>query len=342
MKRSAVLAFLALVPALASAQAPTAGQVDPFFTGAGAPARIRIAELSPTFHAFHLKIVGQNGGGMSSLLTMIMSAASASGGRNSGPPPDFMSRFMGLNALNDLYWSDTRTASYGGHDYLIAYRLQTGLVTASLTSGIPKFGAALHLTLIRTDQIATIEPEPSLTSDALRETLKKAQVSSDEEGLMADDSLSPDTDDMIGAAILFPVFAQAKLAAQKTVALSNAKQLSIAVLMYENDNDDRLPKANSQTAVRATIHPYLKNDELWKSPNPAKAEFLFNMALSGVNLTTLPDPANMPVIYESAPWADGTRVVAFADGHATRVSATLWQTQLAPKLKKAAKPKKKH
>jgi len=44
------------------------------------------------------------------------------------------------------------------------------------------------------------------------------------------------------AAILFPVFAQAKLAAKKTVALSNAKQLGLANLIYMNDYDDNLVK----------------------------------------------------------------------------------------------------
>jgi prepilin-type N-terminal cleavage/methylation domain-containing protein/prepilin-type processing-associated H-X9-DG protein len=39
------------------------------------------------------------------------------------------------------------------------------------------------------------------------------------------------------AAILFPVFAQAKLAAKKTAALSNSKQLGLGVIMYNNDYD---------------------------------------------------------------------------------------------------------
>jgi prepilin-type N-terminal cleavage/methylation domain-containing protein/prepilin-type processing-associated H-X9-DG protein len=42
------------------------------------------------------------------------------------------------------------------------------------------------------------------------------------------------------AAILFPVFAQAKLAAKKTADLSNFKQLGLASLMYVNDYDDEL------------------------------------------------------------------------------------------------------
>jgi len=40
------------------------------------------------------------------------------------------------------------------------------------------------------------------------------------------------------AAILFPVFAQAKLAAKKTVAVSNVKQLDLAMQMYTADYDD--------------------------------------------------------------------------------------------------------
>jgi len=40
------------------------------------------------------------------------------------------------------------------------------------------------------------------------------------------------------AAILFPVFAQAKRAAKKTVCLSSVKQVALAHLMYANDYDD--------------------------------------------------------------------------------------------------------
>jgi len=45
------------------------------------------------------------------------------------------------------------------------------------------------------------------------------------------------------AAILFPVFAQAKLAAKKTVALSNAKQMGTAQFIYMGDYDDNLVKS---------------------------------------------------------------------------------------------------
>ena len=43
------------------------------------------------------------------------------------------------------------------------------------------------------------------------------------------------------AAILFPVFAQAKAAAKQSVCLSNVKQLNLALVQYGTDNDDLFP-----------------------------------------------------------------------------------------------------
>ena len=45
------------------------------------------------------------------------------------------------------------------------------------------------------------------------------------------------------AAILFPVFAQAREKARQTSCLSNVKQLALAFLMYAQDHDERMPFA---------------------------------------------------------------------------------------------------
>lgn len=45
------------------------------------------------------------------------------------------------------------------------------------------------------------------------------------------------------AAILFPVFAQARESAKRTVLLSNMKQVGTGAAIYVSDNDDRLPNA---------------------------------------------------------------------------------------------------
>ncbi len=56
------------------------------------------------------------------------------------------------------------------------------------------------------------------------------------------------------AAILFPVFAQAKAAAKKTACLSNVKQMGTAIQLYLGDNDDSYP-INSYTTP-ANLGPY--------------------------------------------------------------------------------------
>lgn len=74
------------------------------------------------------------------------------------------------------------------------------------------------------------------------------------------------------AAILFPVFAQAKAAAKKTSSLSNVKQLMTSTFLYTNDNDDSLgdvPVYGSETETyvyAARLQPYTKNQQIWKDP----------------------------------------------------------------------------
>ena len=82
------------------------------------------------------------------------------------------------------------------------------------------------------------------------------------------------------AAILFPVFAQARAKARKTSCLSNLKQMGLATLMYIGDYDDAYPQ--SAYAVDTymgyvmppctlftgyhAIMPYMKNAEIMVCP----------------------------------------------------------------------------
>jgi len=83
------------------------------------------------------------------------------------------------------------------------------------------------------------------------------------------------------AAILFPVFAQAREAARKTVCVSNMKQLGLAWLMYAEDYDETFPLAATTELVALPppytpvyadwpylVFPYIKagqGDETWVS-----------------------------------------------------------------------------
>lgn len=67
------------------------------------------------------------------------------------------------------------------------------------------------------------------------------------------------------AAILFPVFAQAKEAAKKTTCLSNVKQTGIAVAMYTTDVDDFLPEAGWQGPCHPATDPTSSGTDLYWS-----------------------------------------------------------------------------
>ena len=71
------------------------------------------------------------------------------------------------------------------------------------------------------------------------------------------------------AAILFPVFAQAREKARQASCQSNLKQLGLAFLMYEEDYDETLPPAhyfhfivqdnNGKFTGQSLLEPYIKN-----------------------------------------------------------------------------------
>jgi prepilin-type N-terminal cleavage/methylation domain-containing protein len=86
------------------------------------------------------------------------------------------------------------------------------------------------------------------------------------------------------AAILFPVFAQAREKARQSACLSNVKQIGLGVIMYTQDYDETLPRDHSiwpnpggalghygpcgrrnvDARIETKIAPYLKNlDIFW-------------------------------------------------------------------------------
>lgn len=104
------------------------------------------------------------------------------------------------------------------------------------------------------------------------------------------------------AAILFPVFSQAKTAAKKTADASNQKQILTGIMMYLVDSDDFFPRNDytvparpdwSAFTWREACAPYIKNgtpnvswvnnqplamDGIWKSPaEPANGRYGYNV-----------------------------------------------------------------
>jgi prepilin-type N-terminal cleavage/methylation domain-containing protein/prepilin-type processing-associated H-X9-DG protein len=81
------------------------------------------------------------------------------------------------------------------------------------------------------------------------------------------------------AAILFPVFAQAKAAAKKTQSLSNVKQLGLGAIMYNGDSDDVFTMGSNGCWWQPTdggwtynVLPYIKSVPLLQSPGDSKSK----------------------------------------------------------------------
>lgn len=74
------------------------------------------------------------------------------------------------------------------------------------------------------------------------------------------------------ASILFPVFAQAKVAAKKTSSISNLKQVGLALELYHNDSEgyptmSSPSNTNPRTRWPDYIFPYIKSEAIFVAPN---------------------------------------------------------------------------
>ena len=90
------------------------------------------------------------------------------------------------------------------------------------------------------------------------------------------------------AAILFPVFAQAREKARQAACLSNMKQAGISVMMYLQDYDEAfVPTANyaeptpGRTIWTAAVQPYIKNEGVFNCPSASGTAFPANWNARG-------------------------------------------------------------
>jgi prepilin-type N-terminal cleavage/methylation domain-containing protein/prepilin-type processing-associated H-X9-DG protein len=133
------------------------------------------------------------------------------------------------------------------------------------------------------------------------------------------------------AAILFPVFARAREKARQTSCLSNVKQLSLGMLMYAQDFDERMPRCDCNSYSYGTCwainpQPYVKNAQVFRCPsdsspyplvpgaeNPCGGgrppmptyfdrvdiSYGYNLSQQGTLLADIQEPASMLMLGES-------------------------------------------
>jgi prepilin-type N-terminal cleavage/methylation domain-containing protein/prepilin-type processing-associated H-X9-DG protein len=124
------------------------------------------------------------------------------------------------------------------------------------------------------------------------------------------------------AAILFPVFAQAREAARKASCQSNLKQIGNALLMYVQDYDEMFPPFSERGNLEAwayptggptwanAMQPYAKNYNIVTCPSQSKSDifaqgnkpnvsYQYNKLLAWRPLTVVDGPVNIVMVDEA-------------------------------------------
>jgi prepilin-type N-terminal cleavage/methylation domain-containing protein/prepilin-type processing-associated H-X9-DG protein len=124
------------------------------------------------------------------------------------------------------------------------------------------------------------------------------------------------------AAILFPVFAQARDKARSVSCLSNCRQIGMAFMQYTQDYDEFLPLTTFPVAANTwtdTVQPYVKNRGIFRCPSDIslnwtqpltgqsevrRSSYFLNAWMAGVqpygNLSAVSSPASVIYMAESA------------------------------------------
>lgn len=139
------------------------------------------------------------------------------------------------------------------------------------------------------------------------------------------------------AAVIFPVYACAcKKATPATACISNTKQIAIAILMYLEDADGKLPSRDRWMDAAAG---HAKNSKIFIDPEvklKGGHGYAFGSRLSDKQQTSLAHPGRQPMVFDSInlgrnasdPFASlpnpgrhkGQNSVGYLDGHVKRIA----------------------
>ena len=228
---------------------------------------------------------------------------------------DTYTSLMGVSGLaGGAYYTRGQTVAVGSETYLIAYQLQ------------PK---PADLAAMMRNGPGSEPPAPQkLTAETIVSlSLLNLRTSGSLKGIRPFNLQQ----EIGGSAKTAEATAEAAVVARNSSSLSNLKQLGLGMMMYAQDYDEVLPPMKDAATMKKSLMPYVKSEQIFISPI-TKDAYRPNPILSGKKLAHIANPAAMVSIYEASPAPDGTRGVAFVDGHAKRIKEAEW-----PRLKQASK-----
>jgi prepilin-type N-terminal cleavage/methylation domain-containing protein/prepilin-type processing-associated H-X9-DG protein len=121
------------------------------------------------------------------------------------------------------------------------------------------------------------------------------------------------------AAILFPVFAQAREKARQTTCANNVKQILVSIAQYEDDYDEQLPMysltgASGSNAMPWTVElfSYVKTDKTYHCPdttNGSDVGYTMNADILRGGNTTTTAPTGNPRLISTIPLPSVTPII---------------------------------
>jgi len=135
----------------------------------------------------------------------------------------------------------------------------------------------------------------------------------------------------IGAGIMMPALARARQQARNTVSMNNLKQLGLAVIMYADDHDGKLPDSFEQAKE------YYGDSKVLESPHKPKGfdgpSYIY---VSGHSMNT--ESSGMQIVaYENPEYCKNTINALFLDGHVERMQPDRFRETLEATYKQLGK-----
>lgn len=304
MSRVWTIAFAFLAFVIAGAQT----SVGSLVAHPNLKASLKPADLPDSFKATIIDVEGANG--IISSLSPMLLYGMINGGRNGGGGDDTVKALTYVQVV----WTGGSTVQTDAGTYLATYQMDPVVLMGGEK---PSAGSELlKLVYVRRDVIVSLSPRPDVTREGM------VAYFSEPEGGSSVPTAQGTSDN-------------------RTAAISNLKQAALGMIIYASDFDDELPYVQDSASAFVVTYPYVKSREQFKSRNPQGSRILFNMAIAGVNMNNIPEPAKTVLYFDEKAWPDGGRPVAFADGHVKYLSASEWAQaakSLHLKLKRTAKP----
>jgi hypothetical protein len=103
------------------------------------------------------------------------------------------------------------------------------------------------------------------------------------------------------AAVMLPVFVQAREKARTVTCLSNVKLQQLAMRMYVQDYDETMPPA---AGWMDKLTPYVRSETFFHCPSVGRAAsgaygYAYNRSLEGAKMADIPQPRETIALYDS-------------------------------------------